>query len=160
MWNCDRDWQRYGVYKMGLLLAEGKRLKHLKKKRHHKIPYHDLILLWSRTPQQTLRTQRNLKTSCAIPMMKIIIIIIIMVVLFLVMEHRWNEIDRGRLKYSGKTYPSATLSTTNPTWTDTGSNPGIRSGRPAANRLSHGTTLNHKLHQREHCLRILVWYFI
>jgi hypothetical protein len=38
------------------------------------------------------------------------------------MEHRWNEIDRG------KTCPSATLSTTNPTWTD-----------PAANRLSHGT---------------------
>jgi hypothetical protein len=27
---------------MGLLLAEGKRLKHLKEKPHHKIPYHDL----------------------------------------------------------------------------------------------------------------------
>jgi hypothetical protein len=36
----------------------------------------------------------------------------------------------------GKTCPSATLSTTNPTWTDPGSNPGLRSGRPAANRLS------------------------
>jgi hypothetical protein len=39
----------------------------------------------------------------------------------------------------GKTCPSATLSTTNPTRTDPGSNPGFRGGRPAANRLSHGT---------------------
>jgi hypothetical protein len=38
----------------------------------------------------------------------------------------------------GKTCPSATLSTTN-TWTDPGSKPGPRSGRPATNRLSHGT---------------------
>jgi hypothetical protein len=38
-----------------------------------------------------------------------------------------------------KTCPSATLSTTNPTWTDPGSNPGLRGGRLAANRLSHGT---------------------
>jgi hypothetical protein len=41
----------------------------------------------------------------------------------------------------GKTCPSATLSTTNPTWTDPGSNPGLLSGRPEANRLSHGTAL-------------------
>jgi hypothetical protein len=35
---------------------------------------------------------------------------------FQVMELRWNEIDRGKPKYSGeKTYPSATLSATNPT---------------------------------------------
>jgi hypothetical protein len=34
--------------------------------------------------------------------------------------------------------PSATLSTTNPTWTEPGSNPGLRRGRSAANRLSHG----------------------
>jgi hypothetical protein len=39
----------------------------------------------------------------------------------------------------GKTCPSATLSTTNPTLTDPGSNPGLRGGRPATNRLSHGT---------------------
>jgi hypothetical protein len=39
----------------------------------------------------------------------------------------------------GKTCPSATLSTTNPIWTEPGSNPGLRGGRPAANRLSHGT---------------------
>jgi hypothetical protein len=46
-----------------------------------------------------------------------------------VMEHRWNEIDGGKLKYSGeKTCPSAILSTTNPTWTDPGSNAGLRCG--------------------------------
>jgi hypothetical protein len=39
----------------------------------------------------------------------------------------------------GKTCPSATLSTTNPTWTNPGSNPGLRGERPATNRLSHGT---------------------
>jgi hypothetical protein len=41
----------------------------------------------------------------------------------------------------GKTCPSATLSTTNPTWTDLGSNPGLRGRRPAANHMSHGTAL-------------------
>jgi hypothetical protein len=61
---------------------------------------------------------------------------------FQVMEHRWNEIDRGKPKYSGgQTCPNATLSTTNPTWTDPGSNPGLRGKRPATNRLSHGTAL-------------------
>jgi hypothetical protein len=39
----------------------------------------------------------------------------------------------------GKTCPSATLSTINPTWTDPGLNPGLRGERPASNRLSHGT---------------------
>jgi hypothetical protein len=36
---------------------------------------------------------------------------------------------------------SATFSTTNPTWTDPGSNPGLRGERPATNRLSHGTAI-------------------
>jgi hypothetical protein len=31
------------------------------------------------------------------------------------------------------------LSTTNPTWTDPGSNPGLRGERPATNHLIHGT---------------------
>jgi hypothetical protein len=39
----------------------------------------------------------------------------------------------------GKTCPSTTFSTTNPTWTDTESNPGLCGERPATNRLSHGT---------------------
>jgi hypothetical protein len=38
-----------------------------------------------------------------------------------------------------KTFPSATLSTANPTWIDPGSNPGLRGERPATKRLSHGT---------------------
>jgi hypothetical protein len=45
----------------------------------------------------------------------------------------------------GKTCPSATLSTINPTWTDPGSNPGLRCGRPATDRLSHGTALSNTL---------------
>jgi hypothetical protein len=52
-----------------------------------------------------------------------------------VMDHQWNEIDRGK----PTTCPNATLSTTNLTWTDLGSNPGLRGERPATNRLSHGT---------------------
>jgi hypothetical protein len=56
------------------------------------------------------------------------------------MEHQWNEIDRGKPTTTRrKTCPSATLSTTNLTWTDPGSNPGLRGERPATNRLSHGT---------------------
>jgi hypothetical protein len=48
---------------------------------------------------------------------------------------------QGKTEVLGeKTYPSATLSTTNPTWTDPGSNPGLRCEWPATNRLSHGTT--------------------
>jgi hypothetical protein len=39
----------------------------------------------------------------------------------------------------GKTCPSVTLSTINPTWTEPGSNPVLRGERPAANHLSHGT---------------------
>jgi hypothetical protein len=42
----------------------------------------------------------------------------------------------------GKTCPSASLSTTNFTWTDPGSNPVLRGGRQATNRLSHGTAFS------------------
>jgi hypothetical protein len=38
----------------------------------------------------------------------------------------------------GENLPSATLSTTNPTWPDPGLNPGRRCGKPAINRLSYG----------------------
>jgi hypothetical protein len=51
----------------------------------------------------------------------------------------WNEDLQGKPKYSQKTCPTATLSTTNPTWPDPGSNPGRRGGKPATNRLSYGT---------------------
>jgi hypothetical protein len=42
----------------------------------------------------------------------------------------WNEDWQGIPKYSEKNCPSATLSTTNPTWPDLGSNPGRRRGKP------------------------------
>jgi hypothetical protein len=51
---------------------------------------------------------------------------------------RWNENWWGKPKYSEKTYPSATLSTTNPTWLDPGSKPGRCNGKLATNRLSYG----------------------
>jgi hypothetical protein len=57
---------------------------------------------------------------------------------FRVTERRWNEIDVGKPKYRGKTCPSSTLSTTNPTLTVPELTPGLRGERPATNRLSHG----------------------
>jgi hypothetical protein len=54
---------------------------------------------------------------------------------------RWNEDWQGKRKYSEKTCPSATLSTTNPTWPDPGSNAGRRGGKPATNRFSYGAAL-------------------
>jgi hypothetical protein len=45
----------------------------------------------------------------------------------------------GETEVLGENLPSATLSTTNPTWIDPGANPGVRGERPATNRLSHGT---------------------
>jgi hypothetical protein len=50
----------------------------------------------------------------------------------------WNEDWQGKPKYSEKTCSSATLSTTNPTWSDPGSNACPCSGRPATDRLSYG----------------------
>jgi hypothetical protein len=47
----------------------------------------------------------------------------------------------GKPKYSEKTYPSTTLSTTNPTCLDPVLNPGRRDGKPAINRLSYGAGL-------------------
>jgi hypothetical protein len=51
----------------------------------------------------------------------------------------WNENWQGKPKFSEKSCPSATLSTTNPTWLVPGLNPGRRGGKPATNRL-HGHT--------------------
>jgi hypothetical protein len=49
----------------------------------------------------------------------------------------WNEDWQGKPKYSEKTRPSATLFTTNPTWTD----PGRRGRKTATNCLSYGAAL-------------------
>jgi hypothetical protein len=53
---------------------------------------------------------------------------------FRVMEHQWKETDGENRSTRRKTCPSATLSTTNPTWTGPGSNPGLRGERTATNR--------------------------
>jgi hypothetical protein len=42
---------------------------------------------------------------------------------------------RENRRTRGKTCPSATLSTTNPTWIDPGANPGLRGERPATKRF-------------------------
>jgi hypothetical protein len=51
---------------------------------------------------------------------------------------------QGKPKYSEKTFPSAALSTTNPTCCPD-ANPGRRGGKPATNRLSYGTAYVHML---------------
>jgi hypothetical protein len=53
------------------------------------------------------------------------------------------KIGRGNRSTRRKPSPSATLSTTNPTWLDPGSNPGRHDGKPATNRLSYGAALNY-----------------
>jgi hypothetical protein len=50
----------------------------------------------------------------------------------------WNEDWQGKPRYSEETCPRVTVSTTNPTWPYSGSNPGRRGGKPATNRLSYG----------------------
>jgi hypothetical protein len=50
----------------------------------------------------------------------------------------WNGGWQGKQKYSEKTCPSSTLSTTHPTWPDMGANPSHHSGKPVTNCLSYG----------------------
>jgi hypothetical protein len=45
---------------------------------------------------------------------------------------------KGNVKYLEQTCPSATLSTTNPTWPDLGFNVGHRDGKPVTNCLRYG----------------------
>jgi hypothetical protein len=53
-------------------------------------------------------------------------------------EWYWQGKTENR-RTQRRTCPSATLSTTNPTSTHQGANPGLRVDRQATNRLSHGT---------------------
>jgi hypothetical protein len=65
----------------------------------------------------------------------------------------WIEDWQEKPKYCDKTCPSATLSITNPTWYDPGSNPGLRGGKPATNRLSYGKASN------SHLTEIYLWLY-
>ena len=76
---------------------------------------------------------------------------------WLVFLHFSKECSTGGMKLTGenrntrgKTCPSATLSTINPTWIDQGSNTGLRGGRRATNRLSHDTAVWTNLFQWHH----------
>jgi hypothetical protein len=57
-------------------------------------------------------------------------------------ELRWDDIGRENRRTRNKTCPSATLSTANPTCTDSGANPGFCDEMPATDRLSHATALD------------------
>jgi hypothetical protein len=59
---------------------------------------------------------------------------------------QWNENWQEKPQHSEKTCLSATLSTTNPTWPDLGSNTDHRGGKPATNHLSYGTAFRIVLH--------------
>jgi len=53
----------------------------------------------------------------------------------------WQNDNGGRNRRTRrKTCPSATLSTINPTWTDTGANTGLRDEMPVTNHLNCGST--------------------
>jgi hypothetical protein len=75
------------------------------------------------------------------------------------MERRGGIILTGETEELGeKTCPSATLSTTNPTWADPGANPGLRGERPATNRLSHLTAVSYvNAHHICRNISVLVW---
>jgi hypothetical protein len=62
--------------------------------------------------------------------------------------------DRKNRRTRRKPCPSATLSTTNPTWTDPGEKSGLRGQRPVTNDLSHGTAIKRRSwsHGRSHCV--------
>jgi hypothetical protein len=75
-------------------------------------------------------------------------------------EPRWNDILTGENRRTRrKTCPSATLSTTNPTWIDPGANPGLRGERPATDDLSHGTAQVNYITERSVTLHRLGKYF-
>ena len=57
------------------------------------------------------------------------------------MEFWWNNTDRVKLKYLENNCAGATLSTTDPTMTSQGLNPGLEGERQKTNRPSNGTVL-------------------
>jgi hypothetical protein len=84
------------------------------------------FFLW-RAPQQMLRTHRSLEAYCATLWWRWLV--------FFVFPCNGAPVEwnwQGKTDVLGeKTCPSATLSTTNPTYTYLGPNPGLRGSRPA-----------------------------
>jgi hypothetical protein len=73
-------------------------------------------------------------------------------------EPRWNDTDRENRRTRRETCPSGILSTTNHTWTDLGANPGLRSERPATNRLSYGVA-NVEIKKQNKYVKLSSGYF-
>jgi hypothetical protein len=67
-----------------------------------------------------------------------------------VMEHRWNETDRGKPKYWGKNLSQYHFVRHKSTWTGPVPNPYFGGGRPATNSPSHGTALRNLLIKSEY----------
>jgi hypothetical protein len=59
------------------------------------------LFFFRRAPQHMLRAHCSLKAYCATLVMKMKRKMISFFSFFQVMEHWWNEIDRGKPKYSG-----------------------------------------------------------
>lgn len=57
-------------------------------------------------------------------------------------ELLWNVIYRETRRTRRITCHSATFAMTNPTWTEPGTNQGLRRDRPATNLLNHGTAFD------------------
>jgi hypothetical protein len=57
------------------------------------------------------------------------------------MENYGEKILTGETDEFGEETVPVTLSTTNPTWTVPGANPGLSGERPATNRLTHGMAI-------------------
>jgi hypothetical protein len=100
----------------------------------------DINEIFRRAPQQILRTHRN----PVINMNRRMISVFIFPSNGAPVELKVTGENRST---RGQTCPSATLSTTKPTWIESGSKPGLRGRMPATNRLSHGTACMQPLNE-------------
>jgi hypothetical protein len=94
--------------------------------------------LWRRAPQQKLRTHRNLKAYCATLVMKTKI----KMISFLIFPSNGAPVEwnwQGKTELLGEKPVAVPLCRPQIPWTNPGSNQGLHGGRPATNRLSHGT---------------------
>jgi hypothetical protein len=104
------------------------------------------------------RTKKLKKKSGQGPTKSCTAIIILIIIIWT--EIWWNDDWQGKPKYSEKTRPSPTLSTTNPTWPDPGSNPGRRGAKPATNRLSYDAAYFHCVYWPTKLTRRIIFWSV